>query len=273
MASRSQPKVVQILKELRLETTAVGQRILEKSAQLADHALYHEVKGVEDVRIFMGFHVWCVWDFMSLAKAVQLGVGHYAVPWVPPADASLVAWINEIISGEEADVGPDGAHASHLEIYLAAMRETGARTSQFSGFIERIRRGEHVREALGAERCAPATTEFVSSTLRVAQGPLHGSVAAFCLGREELVPRMFATFLKNLPKDEPHLKTFLWYLNRHVELDNESHGPVSVRLFERLIGTEPARLDEALNIALQSISARGAYLDATMNFIRLQRAM
>jgi Protein of unknown function (DUF3050) len=58
-------------------------------------------------------------------------------------------------------------------------------------------------------------------------------VAAFRVGREEIIPGMFTAALPGLPEPE-QLDGFIWYLERHVVIDRDRHGPLAARLFEKV---------------------------------------
>src|SRR6266571_1344027 len=103
-------------------------------AQLLDHPVYAEVASVADLRRFMEDHVFAVWDFMSLLKRLQQDMTCIKVPWFPAANTKAARLINDIVIGEETDIGPDGSYISHLALYLRAMQDIGASTRQFEKF-------------------------------------------------------------------------------------------------------------------------------------------
>jgi hypothetical protein len=103
-------------------------------AALLDHPLYTNVVSAADLRLFMEDHVFAVWDFMSLLKRLQQDVTCISVPWFPADNARAARLINDIVIGEETDVGPDGSYVSHLDLYLHAMADIGASTLQFDRF-------------------------------------------------------------------------------------------------------------------------------------------
>src|SRR5262249_26380782 len=111
-------------------------------AALRDHAIYSNVSTLEHVRSFMESHVFAVWDFMCLLKALQRSVTCVETPWLPRGDAVTRRLINEIVTGEESDLLPDGMCASHFELYLDAMEEAGANTGPIRYFLTELHLGQ-----------------------------------------------------------------------------------------------------------------------------------
>jgi DUF3050 family protein len=68
----------------------------------------------------MQIHVLAVWDFMSLVKRLQSEVTVQRLPWMPPISAQIARFANEVVLGEESDLGPDKKPTSHFELYLSA---------------------------------------------------------------------------------------------------------------------------------------------------------
>src|ERR1700675_4360004 len=117
-------------------------------AGLLDHPVYAEVASVTDLRRFMEDHVFAVWDFMSLLKRLQQDMTCTEVPWFPADNARAARLINDIVIGEETDVGRDGSNVSHLDLYLRAMADVGASTHQFDTFCSLARAGTSVEGGL-----------------------------------------------------------------------------------------------------------------------------
>ena len=85
--------------------------------RLMRHPLYDELRDEESLRVFMRSHVFAVWDFQSLLKALQRCMTCVEVPWFPTADPTARRLVNEIVLDEESDTVPGGIFLSHFELY------------------------------------------------------------------------------------------------------------------------------------------------------------
>jgi Protein of unknown function (DUF3050) len=244
-------------------------------AELLDHPVYAEVASVDDLRRFMEDHVFAVWDFMSLLKRLQHDMTCIRVPWFPADNARAARLINDIVIGEETDVGPDGAYVSHLDLYLRAMADVGASTHQFDGFRSLARAGLPVEAAMAQTSVPPHVQAFVAHTMALANsGATEEVLAAFFYGREDIIPEMFRRLLKTLPgarHDSDALRHFVYYIDRHIELDGDSHGPKGRELLEDLVADSPQRNEQALRAACNSINARIQLWNGTLSKLRGMR--
>ena len=76
--------------------------------QIIQHKIYAVIEQIEDLKIFIQYHVYAVWDFMSLLKTLQNNLTCTQVPWFPKGSAETLQLINEIVVGEESDVDEYG---------------------------------------------------------------------------------------------------------------------------------------------------------------------
>ena len=230
------------------------------------HPLYAQLTSLERIQVFMEHHVFAVWDFMCLLKALQRRLTSPAVPWLPVGDPQTRRFINEIVLGEESDELPDGRVLSHFELYLEAMTESRADFSAVAAFEHGLRQGRPVREALGEVAGPAAAREFVVQTLDIVeQDRPHVIAAAFAVGREQMIPEMFVRIVRALAGSHPgELETFKLYLERHIELDRSEHGPLAARMLRTLCGRHRLRWEEATSAAISALEGRGRLWDAVL---------
>jgi hypothetical protein len=72
---------------------------------------------------------------------------------------------------------------------------------------------------------------------------------------------MFRGLVSSLASRDPAWERFHWYLERHIEADDEKHGPICRRIVARLCGDDPAKWAEASAAARTAIEARIAFWD------------
>ena len=226
--------------------------------RLVHHPLYAMISNADRLRRFMEHHVFAVWDFQSLLKAMQQKLTCTAVPWLPTADPEARRLVNEIVLDEESDELPDGGHASHFELYLASMRAAGADTRPIERLLGLLAAGKTVDEALAACGGPAPACAFVRRSFDVIDsGSTHRIVAAFTYGREDVIPDMFRHLVGSLAAEDPSTwGTFRFYLERHIAHDDAKHAPVCRRIVARLCGDDPVRWMEASATARDCLASR-----------------
>src|SRR5882762_9673754 len=107
--------------------------------EIINHKVYSAINDIDDLKVFMQYHIFAVWDFMSLLKTLQNNLTCTSVPWFPKGSADTRHLINEIVVGEESDLDSFGNRKSHFELYLDAMCQCGADTSSIENFIATLK--------------------------------------------------------------------------------------------------------------------------------------
>jgi len=232
--------------------------------KLLGHPVYGLVDSPERLRRFMEHHVFAVWDFQSLLVALRRSLTGSTIPWLPTPDREARRLVNEIVLDEESDELPDGTHASHFELYLDAMERTGADTGPIERLIARLRGGEPLSPALDRAGAPPAAAAFVRRSFAIIDsGSPHRIVAAFTYGREDVIPEMFRPLVATLADRDPASWDRLrYYLERHIEADDEKHAPMCRRIVAGLCGGDARKWAEASATARDSLSARIDLWDA-----------
>jgi hypothetical protein len=233
--------------------------------RLIEHPLYAELTTTERVRVFMKYHAFAVWDFFSLLKRLQAEVTCVTVPWHPRGLGDHARFITEIVIQEECDEGPDGAHLSHFELYLQAMDEFEADTGPIKTFCELIGDGAPVEAAVAAPGIPDAASDFVSHTLRIAlNGAPHEVAACFCHGRENLLPDIFVGAREGMRPVLEASPLLAHYLDRHITLDHDEHGPLALRLLDPFCDGDPMLEADAVRVGVEAIDARGRLWDGVL---------
>ncbi|MGC6489565.1 MAG: DUF3050 domain-containing protein [Planctomycetota bacterium] len=240
--------------------------------QLVSHPVYSSLRGLEDLHGFLSLHVFAVWDFMSLLKALQRRLTCVDEVWRPVGDPASRRLINEIVLGEESDQIA-GAFTSHFEMYTAAVRQCGGSTAHIDAVLRRVDAGEDVLRAL-ASAPAPARRFSTVTFEAVRSGSLAATAASFTLGREDVIPSMFRELVHDLrAQGRADTSLLIDYLDRHVEVDGEEHGPMAAQLLSNVCGDDEGRWAEAEQAAVAALRARLGLWDGVVERTRTGAAL
>lgn len=206
----------------------------------------------------MEYHIYAVWDFMSLLKSLQNQLTCTQVPWMPTGNASVRYLINEIVTGEESDVDQNGTRKSHFELYLEAMEQCNASTEGINSLLQTIAAGQSVEDALKTATLPEAARQFLRFTFEViATEKPHIIAAVFTFGREDLIPNMFHSIVGELHVRFPEqLSIFNYYLERHIEVDGDHHGHLALEMVTELCGNDPQKWQEATDFSVRALESR-----------------
>jgi hypothetical protein len=227
--------------------------------QLKSHPLYSTLSNMNDVAVFMEKHVFAVWDFMSLLKALQNHLTNVNVPWTPKGKGSTARFINEIVMAEESDVNELGEAMSHYEMYIDAMDQVHANTSPIGLFINAIENGDSIENAAKKINLEAPVLAFIQFTMKVVNSNKpHAIASAFTFGREDVIPDMFLEIINQskTKNDDNSYSKLLYYLNRHIELDGDEHGPISLMMVDELCGEDATKWDDDLETAKDALKFR-----------------
>jgi hypothetical protein len=201
---------------------------------------------------------------MSLLKTLQ----HATVPtgnlWLPTEGtrSDIARLINEIVLCEETDISPDGnSSISHFDLYLQAMLEVNADIVPIREYLKKV-------SSTGLTLGLPDVVEsFVETTFKAIRSGPHCAAASFCYGRETVIPSMFKRILNQINISETEAPKFYDWLNRHIQVDSEDHGPASLDLVNILCDNDPVLFAEANEAGHKSIDDKIEFWDSVQQVI------
>ena len=228
--------------------------------QLNTHSIYKKLNSLDALKQFMSIHVFAVWDFMNLLTTLQQHFTSVTIPWSPPKDTQIARFINEIKLEEESDI-IDGEPTSHFQYYIKSMDALQIDTHAITEFLNQIP-GTSYENLITLNSIPSEITPFLKTTYDCIQSGIVGTAASFTFGRETLIPNMFIQILKECHLTTPEVTTFKHYLERHIELDGDVHGDLSLRLLSLICNNDSTLWAQAEHMAKHSILARIQLFDS-----------
>ena len=152
------------------------------------------------------------------------------------------------------------------------MHEIGASTNKIQSFIDAIKSSKKYRETINSYNIEVEIKEFLNFTFDIVDSnETHKIAAAFTFGRENVIPDMFIEIVKGLNKENSSVADkFVFYLERHIELDGDDHGPIALKMIENLCGNDLSKWEDVKEIAKKSIEMRIKLWSHINNLIKCQ---
>ena len=244
---------------------SIQNKIKDHRNKLLEHKLYSNIETIKDLQVFTENHIYAVWDFMSLLKALQIRLTCTKTPWLPNNNSQTAYLINEIVLAEETDINQVGERKSHYELYLDAMIDIGAKTEKPVEIINEIANSENIFNAIENINIHPNIKNFLNFTFSVIdEGKPHKIAAIFTFGRENLIPNMFNEILREFEKNvsEGDISKLIYYFERHIELDEDEHGPMALEMVSMLAENDPIKWKEIEDISIEALEKRILLWDA-----------
>lgn len=243
--------------------------------EIIHHKVYSEIKDIDDLKVFMQYHIFAVWDFMSLLKSLQNKLTCTSIPWFPIGSADTRYLINEIVVGEESDIDGFCNRKSHFELYLDAMQQCGADTSKIENFITVLKNSGDFNSAYTSSETPKEARDFVDFTFKnIGSNKAHLQSAIFTFGREDLIPGMFLSIVNDIHEKFPDsISIFKYYLERHIEVDGNHHSHLALQMTSNLCGTNDHFWKEVEQASIESLQKRIELWDGVYKQIKNRKAI
>jgi len=150
---------------------------------------------------------------------------------------------------------------------LIKMQECGANTRNILGFIGAIKQNKPLDATLSDHQVPRIAQDFISDTFKIIQMKVHQIASSFTFAREGITDRMFLPILQNM-KGEEKVEKFIYYFQRHIDLDAGKHSQDAKMLVINLCGNDEHKWAEVQKSAKYSLTSRVAFLDGIYQKIK-----
>ncbi len=222
---------------------------------LESHKLYDRIFDDYSLRLFVEYHVVCVWAYNYLLRDIYQELVSMIQPLNSQSQKEAIRLISETILEEEVEEQNDGSLLSHLEIYLEAMQALGADVGPILSFFDMQESGSTWEEALEEARFPPAVARYAQGLGRMFARPLHERAAVLFYEGEPFIPDTFLNRLGQLGAKHS-VNRLLDYFERHIEGLKRPGFSASGRLVEIFCGDNPQLNDEAEKAAEEVMRLR-----------------
>jgi phage FluMu protein gp41 len=80
---------------------------------------------------------------------------------------------------------------------------------------------------------------------------------------------MFIPLIEGINSDNNDLDKLIYYFKRHIEVDGDMHGPMSMEMLSYLCDNDPNKISESASIAREALEVRIALWNGIENEIKI----
>ena len=161
---------------------------------------------------------------------------------------------------------------SHFEMYIEAMNSLGANPKKIFLILDRLKSGEKIETILNKILIPDHLIDFMKFTFKVIKtNQPHIIAAVFTFGREDLIPDMFMPLLEGINSENNELNKLIYYFKRHIEVDGDMHGPMSMEILSYLCDNDEEKILEAKLISEKALLSRISLWDGIESEIKTKK--
>lgn len=215
---------------------------------LENHRIYDMLRSREALKFFLERHVICVWIYNLFLQSLhkEIVISHKFLDSYDRKECLRL--ITETALEELVDEPEEGFFQSHLEMYIDAMEQIGANTSQVLCFFDLLEVGKDYCDSMKYAKISEDVIRYAARILPFLDGPAHHKAAVLFYEGEPYIPDRFLMMLESLePKGS--IGMLVEYFESHIEGLKKPGYSSSGRLVEILCSQGETFQLEAESIA------------------------
>jgi hypothetical protein len=161
---------------------------------------------------------------------------------------------------------------SHFEMYLDSIESFGIKTDSILNNINSLNSLDTINNDIEKLKIEDYIKDFLKFTFSVInRGKIHEVAAVFTFGREDLIPDMFMPLLEGINSKNNELNKLIYYFKRHIEVDGDMHGPMSMEMLSYLCNNDEEKILEAKLISEKALLSRISLWDGIESEIKTKK--
>ena len=157
-------------------------------------------------------------------------------------------------------------------MYIDSIEEFGLNTSEIINNLNTLNNIETIDKDIDKLDIKSYVKDFLKFTFSVIKrGKIHEVASVFTFGREDLIPDLFIPLIEGINSENNDLNKLIYYFKRHIEVDGDMHGPMSMEMLSYLCDDDPIKISESALIAEKALLARISLWDGIENEIKIKK--
>ena len=247
---------------------------------LFNNKLFEQTFETSKVKIFMDSHVFAIWDYLTILKALQRKLASKNIRLLDQDVPDLPFLINQIVINEEIEEESSQEYLSALgvyQLYINTMKEIGADINPITNFVESIKNEKYWKDALketkSLYRYLPITTyDYLEHNLSVVDyAKIHELAGVFFFGREDIHCK-FNLFLRGNQENAKNFSNLKNFLQRHIDDDAKNKNPIlGEYILNLLCKNDETKWKEVETSVIEAIKKRNEFLDGINELFERER--
>lgn len=172
-------------------------RLLSAHQRLLSHPIFHSIKSLTDLQVFVQNHVFCIWSTSVLIKSLHQRLSPYKGLWTPPSKPMSTQMANQLLFQFESNEDLGGL--SMLGWYIHAMKECNADTCEIECMLEYVRDFENYLTITNT--LEPSISQLIEWHIELVDSSNElDMVAALLLGNLTYYDNSFSLLYQSLSK-------------------------------------------------------------------------
>ena len=250
------------------------------NSKLINHKIYGQISDMRKTKIFMESHVFSVWEYLTMLKALQRELATRDISFLHENVPDLPYLINQIVLNEEIEEESRGEYLSAMglyQLYINSMDEIGADSNPIKYFVDCIKVNKNwnntIRDTITRFDNIPIQTyEYLNYNLKMIElSEIHELAGIFFFGREDINSK-FILLIKSNIEHEKSLSNLKNIIKRHVDDDSKNKNPILGEYINNILCKDDDKKWKKVEISvIEAIKKRIELWDGMLDLFERER--